>query len=284
MNERPKLTRPSEVRTWISQQQFLPSKVLGQNFLIDENILHIMLDSAALSRDDRVLEIGPGLGILTEPLMQQTSMVVAIEKDKRLAAHLAEAFSTEPIFELIQADALTVSLAEIKATRRLNKLVSNLPYSVGSRVLVECFMLAEGFETMVVTVQLEVGARLAATTDSDDYGLLSIWAQLDNEVKIAKRVSPSCFYPRPQVTSAIVVLRRTRNRRAQLKNPKLFDALIRHTFSQRRKQLGTSLGHFHFAGLKQPAADGLSRADINPSRRPETLAVEEWISLADALA
>jgi len=280
---RPKLTRPSEVRSWISAQQFLPSKVLGQNFLIDENILRIMLDSAELSGTDHVLEIGPGLGILTEPMMDKTGRIVAIEKDKRLAAHLNDAFASRENFTLITNDALHVDLDEIKIQHRLNKLVSNLPYSVGSRLLVEAFMMTEGFDLMVVTVQLEVGQRLAAKVNTSDYGLLSIWAHLDYEARVIKQISPSCFFPRPQVTSAIVLLKKVHNRRTSLKNIPLFDALIKHAFSRRRKQMGTIMDSFHFTGNIHGNDAVLIEAGIEPVRRPETIAPSEWVKLADIL-
>ena len=279
MNDRPKLTSPSQVRAWIEAQQFLPSKVLGQNFLIDENILRIMVDSAEVGPDDGVLEVGPGLGVLTDPLTLAAARVVAVEKDKRLAAHLGEVLREKSNLTLINRDALEVDFAELKQAHGLSRFVSNLPYSVGSRILVECFKLAEGFDRLVVTVQLEVAERLAAKPDTPDYGLLSVWAQLDYEVKIAKRVAHSCFYPRPQVTSAIVVLKKTRARRAGLPNPARFDALIKHTFSMRRKQLGTSLSSFRFSGLTQSPAEAAMRAGLDPKRRPETLTVDEWVQL-----
>lgn len=280
---RPRLTRPSEVRSWIDAQQFLPSKVLGQNFLIDENILRIMLDAAELSRDDHVLEIGPGLGILTEPMIERSGNVVAIEKDKRLAAHLAEAYASRSNFTLISADALKVNLEEIRNQHRLNKLVANLPYSVASRLLVEAFMMNVGFDLMAVTVQLEVGERLAARVNTPDYGLLTIWAQLDYETRVIKHISPSCFFPRPQVTSAIVLLRKKQNRRSALKNARLFDALIKHAFSRRRKQMGTILGGFHFTPAICGKDSALAKATIDATRRPETLTPDEWVRLADVL-
>jgi len=283
MNDRPKLTSPSQVRAWIEAQQFLPSKVLGQNFLIDENILNIMVDSTEVGPEDGVLEVGPGLGILTEPLMEKAARVVAVEKDKRLAAHLADVFKDKKNLTLVNRDALEVDIGLLKTTHQLNRFVSNLPYSVGSRILVECFKLAESFDRLVVTVQLEVAERLAARPDTVDYGLLSVWAQLDYEAKIAKRVAHSCFYPRPQVTSAIVVLKKTQSRRAALPNPARFDALIKHTFSMRRKQLGTSLSSFRFSGLTQSPANAASLAGIDPKRRPETLTVSEWIQLDGVL-
>lgn len=284
MNTRPKLTKPSDVRAWIATQQFLPSKVLGQNFLIDENILRIMLEAAALNERDRVLEVGPGLGILTEPLMERAERVVAIEKDKRLGGYLAEAFGSHPRFTLVVSDALDLDLGALVREHRLNKFVANLPYSAGSRILVECFHHAPSLERMVVTVQLEVGERLAAPAGSDDYGLLSIWAQLDYRVAVAKRISPSCFHPRPQVTSAIVTLEKSAERRAALRDASLFDALVKRAFSQRRKQLGTILEGFPAAGGRERLRAHLDDIGIDPRARPEILTIANWIALADTLA
>lgn len=281
---RPRLTRPSEVKSWIANQQFLPSKVLGQNFLIDENILRIMLDAAALNPADRVLEVGPGLGILTEPLMDRTACVVAIEKDKRLAPYLETAYGTRQNFILVHGDALHTDYRNLIATHRLNKFVANLPYSVGSRILAECFMLANGFERLVVTVQLEVGQRLASAVGTSDYGLLGIWAQLDYEARVIKQISPSCFFPRPQVTSAIVQMDKKRNARAELKDPGLFDALIKHAFSRRRKQIGTILSGFHHDRCGTTGAAALAAAGIDSMRRPETLSPPEWARLSDFLS
>ncbi len=276
--ELPRLTRPSEVRTWLTAQNFHPSKVLGQNFLIDDNILRILLETAALGPDDRVLEIGPGLGVVTQQLASQSRAVVAVEKDKRLGEHIANLFQGDDRLKLIRGDALDVDYRELVATHHLNKLVANLPYAVASRLLVELLKLEQGLERMVFTVQLEVAERICAKPDTADYGLLAIWSQLDYRARVAKKISRTCFLPRPQVTSAIVLMERTRERRAALRQPRLFDALIKQAFSHRRKQLGTSLANFDNSG------EALAACGIDARRRPETLSVEEWIGLADNLA
>jgi len=278
------LRRPSEVQAWINEKQFKPSKVLGQNFLIDDNILRIMVESARVGPGDRIMEIGPGLGMVTAALLEKASCVVAVEKDLRLAAHLKELMGGHPAFQLVVSDALQAPLARLVHDHRLNKMISNLPYSVGSRVLVDCCMLPDPFEQMVITVQLEVAERLAAKVNTPDYGLLTIWAQLDYDVSIARRIAPSCFHPRPQVTSAIVVMKRNHRRRHQLRNSRLFDALIKHAFSRRRKQMGSILAGFSDKDLQCPGPAALSAAHVDAKRRPETLTVEEWIRLADAMA
>ena len=275
---RPRLTRPSDVRAWIAEHQFLPSKVLGQNFLIDENILRIMVDAAELKSDDVVLEVGPGLGVVTGLLIERAARVVAIEKDKRLYEHLGHLFNDKTNLTLIRADALELNPDELIRMHGINKMVANLPYAVASRILVDFMMLPRGIDILVVTVQLEVAERICARVDTADYGLLSIWSQLDYGAKIIKRISPSCFHPRPQVTSAIVALRRTGNNRAQLRDPDLFDQMIKFAFSRRRKQIGTILH-----GFKPDGDAALTRAGIDTKRRPETIAVEEWIRLANEL-
>lgn len=282
-SSQPKLTSLSDIKSWIERHNFSPSKVLGQNFLIDANILRIMMEAGGVKKGDHVLEVGPGLGVLTQEIIERANRVVAIEKDKRLAAQLIERLGQPDNLTLIESDALRINMLDIKTEHSLNKFIANLPYSVGSRILVNAFMLEDGFEQMAVTVQLEVAERLAAKCSTPDYGLLSIWAQLDNEVSIAKRISASCFYPRPTVTSAIAVMKRKHNRRAALKNAAFFDRLIKNAFSKRRKQIGTILNGFEDSESISNAKLALSTSGIETSRRPETISVEEWIELAEAL-
>lgn len=266
------LTRPTEVRALLERLSFKPSRVLGQNFLIDGNILRIMLDAAALGPNDVVLEIGPGLGVLTGPLLERAGRVVAIEKDDLLYAHLRDALGGAPNLTLLHADALACDLTGLLA-EGVNKVVANLPYSVGTRVLVELCHAPARPARMVVTVQREVGERLAARPGCRDYGLLSVFAQLDYDISILKRIARTCFFPAPQVESAIVVLAR-RARPLPVRDEAAFRALVKHCFEHRRKQLG--------ALVRDAAA--FARAAIDPQRRPETLAVEDWIRLANAIA
>ena len=267
-----RLTSPTEVRALLQQMDFKPSRVLGQNFLIDGNILRIMIEAAALKPDDHVLEVGPGLGVLTAPLLEQSARVTAIEKDDRLYAYLRGAL-VAPNLDLRHADALDVDLHGLLAGG-VNKVVANLPYSVGSRVLVELVHSAARPECLVVTVQLEVAERLAARPDTNDYGLLSIYAQLDYDVTVVKRISRTCFWPAPQVASAVVKLARRPHREVPLRDELQFRHLVKTCFSHRRKQLG-SLVRDHAA---------LQRAGLQPAQRPETVAVSGWCRLANELA
>lgn len=263
------LTRPSEVRALLDRLAFKPSRALGQNFLIDGNILRIMLDAAELAPRDAVLEIGPGLGVLTGPLLERADRVIAIEKDDLLHAHLRETLGGAPNLTLLHADALNCDLAGILAAG-VNKVVANLPYSVGTRVLVELCRAPARPERMAVTVQREVADRMAAKPDTKDYGVLSVFAQLDYAVSVHKRIPRTCFFPAPKVESAIVVLAR-RPRPTPVRDDPAFRALVKRCFEHRRKQLGTLIGN----------GDALARAGIDPRRRPETLSLEDWIRLSN---
>ncbi len=272
LGTRHSLTSPSAVRALLTELNFQPSRVLGQNFLIDGNILRILADAAELAPDDVVVEVGPGLGVLTEALLARAGRVIAIEKDTRLHAWLARRFAGEPRLDLRHADALRADWPALCAGGR-TKLAANLPYSVGSRILMDCFMAAPGPARMVVTVQKEVADRLAAGPGSSDYGLLSVWAQLRYEVRLHKVIPRTCFLPAPEVTSAIVTLARRPMDPLPAALAPRFTALVKQAFSQRRKQLGGL--------LKNPAA--CQAAGIAPTARPEELAVSDWLRLAAAL-
>jgi 16S rRNA (adenine1518-N6/adenine1519-N6)-dimethyltransferase len=270
------LTAPSEVKALLTQLDFRPSQVLGQNFLIDANILKILLTAADLHPDDAVMEIGPGLGVLTEWLARRCCKVIAIEKDKKLAAYLKKYFQKTPNLKLIEADALDVDL-DTHLAAGFNKVVANLPYSVASRLLVGLAEAVHRPKQMAVTVQDEVADRIIAKPGTKDYGLLSVLLQLRYEIHVRKKISSSCFFPPPEVKSAIVsmILRE----RAQ--NPRDYEhlkGLLKRCFSQRRKQLGGILRQ-DFAQIDVL----LSQMKFDPQSRAERLSPEQWIRLSNAL-
>lgn len=266
------LTRPTEVRALLERLDFKPSRVLGQNFLIDGNILRIMLDAAELKPGDAVLEIGPGLGVLTGPLLERAGRVVAVEKDDVLATHLRQTLGGIPKFTLHHADALDLDLAGLLADG-LHKVVANLPYSVGTRILVELCQAPARPERMVVTVQREVADRMVAAPGKKDYGVLSVLLQLDYAVSLHKTVPRGCFFPVPQVESAIVLLQR-QPRAPYPADPARYRSLVKRCFEHRRKQLGSL--------IRNDAA--IAQAGLDPHQRPETIPVEGWVRLSDAPA
>jgi len=275
-----KLTKPSDVRALLAEMDFHPSRTLGQNFLIDFNILTILLDAAELNHRDGVLEIGPGLGVLTEGLINRAGRVVAVEKDERLFHWLEKRFEDFPQLSLHHADALDLNLDALLA-QGLNKVVANLPYGIASRLLMDVLNCAHPPERIVVTVQWEVARRFAAAPSSRDYGLVSVPAQLAYAVAVHKRISPTCFWPSPEVTSAILLMIRRPQPLVALPDPQALLDLLKFCFSHRRKQLGTILRHLPAVGDR--AADVLARLGLAPTDRPENLAPADWARLVIAL-
>jgi len=280
------LTRPSEVRALLGRLGIRPSKALGQHFLVDGNILDILLRAADVRPGETVVEVGPGLGALTERLLEAGARVVAIEKDSRMTAWLRERFPGEVRLELLNEDALRTDWKRVAEGPGTVKVVANLPYGVGSRILVDWVRAALPPERIVVTVQMEVGRRLTAAPGHGDYGLLSVWTQLCYDAIIVKRVSRTCFLPPPAVTSAIVRMDRRARFQAGAETACLLYAITAAAFRQRRKQITTSLPHCAACDVltSDAVAAALDRLGLNPRARPGDLSAAEWRRLADALA
>jgi 16S rRNA (adenine1518-N6/adenine1519-N6)-dimethyltransferase len=253
----------TEVRQTLAELDLRPSKALGQNFLIDGNMLNIILDEADIRSTETVLEIGPGLGVLTARLADVAGRLVAVEKDRRLAEHIRCRF---PDVELIVGDAVKVELPAC------DKVVANLPYNISTPIL-ERFVESEPRpRRMVLTLQREVAQRLAATPRHKDYGALTLFTQLWYHVTIVHVVSPHCFFPEPQVESAIVALDR-REPRVKLLPGAPFHAIVRQGFNQRRKMLRK---------LVSGADAVLVSLGLPATARAEELSLEQWITLANA--
>ncbi|HNX53121.1 MAG TPA: 16S rRNA (adenine(1518)-N(6)/adenine(1519)-N(6))-dimethyltransferase RsmA [Pontiellaceae bacterium] len=273
MNTPGKLTSPSIIRALLDSLGHRPNKGLGQNYLIDSNILGIIIEAANVSPSDQLLEIGPGLGALTQALMATGATLTAIEKDQTMSAHLRTHF---PQLPLIDADVLDVNLSELFAGG-INKIVANLPYSVGSRFIVNALEARPLPERMVFMVQKEVADRLTAQPGGKDYGPLAIWSQLNYEVKTIKNVSPTCFMPAPKVWSAVVRFEKRTVPLAEVKDYEQFKKLIKLSFTQRRKQIGSNLRKNY-----PEFFPGLETCGIDPATRPEQISVKQWVALANA--
>lgn len=281
-----KRTRPSVIKEILAANDIAPSRVLGQNFLVDENILHIILASAHIAETDRVLEIGPGLGVLTEQLIARCRHVVAIEKDARLATYIRDTFGGHPALRLIEGDALDQQLPELLRTEEISHVISNLPYSSGTRILMELIAAPCRPLRLVVMLQSDVAERLAAKPGSRIYGVASIYTQMYYDIVVRKSVSPSCFYPPPDVRSALVEGYRRAEPQAALDDPALFGQLVKWCFSQRRKQIGRIL--LKAPGTVVPAGSDVSelleKTGIRPDQRPESIPVRDWGLLANQIA
>lgn len=277
MTAPPILTRPSEVRALLAQLDFHPSRILGQNFLIDRNILEILLAAADLQPSDQVVEVGPGLGVLTGELLARASAVNAVEKDRRLAAYLRQRFAAEPRLMLHEGDILAADLPTLFADAG-QKLVANLPYAIAARLLVSLSGLTHPPGLIVVTIQREVAERLAARPGGKDYGLLAILLQRQYTIEVVKHISPSCFWPPPEVQSAIVKLTRRAAALGGAADEQALRDLLRHVFAQRRKTLARSL-----RGVVADPRPALAQVGIAPTARAEEIPPEVWPSLLRAL-
>lgn len=279
-----KLTSPTQVVALLQANGLQPNSLLGQNFLIDANIRDIIIAAAEPGPSDVVLEVGPGLGVLTERLVALSGRVVAVEKDRGLYELLCRDYAEHPSLTLLKGDALDLDPAFFER-EAITALVSNLPYSVGSRILMNVFALPRPPRRVTVTVQLEVGERLAAGPGDEARGLLGVWAQRVYSVETVKVISPNCFYPRPAVKSVVVRMTRLPEDRIREGDRNLFASLTKEAFAFRRKQMATIMSKVatRFGVAPEQAVAVLARIGLDPRIRPEMLTVDQWQALADGI-
>jgi 16S rRNA (adenine1518-N6/adenine1519-N6)-dimethyltransferase len=265
----------SEMRKILSGGEIQLTKSLGQNFLHDQNQLQKIVASAELKSSDKVLEIGPGLGPLTELLVANADKVLAIEKDKRLVEFLQKRFSGAKNLMLLHDDALEFLKREKRDWSNW-KLVANLPYSVASPILVELAETENPPEKIVVTLQIEVAQRIAAKSGEDDYGVLSLLMQLRYEPQGWFKIPSACFFPEPDVDSACIIL----NRRATpLLNPaqaESFKKIVKRAFSQRRKMMLKLLKQ---DWPKEKLESAFAELNISQQERAEKINLERFVEL-----
>lgn len=289
-----------EMREILKSRDLQLTKSLGQNFLHDGNQLRRIIAAAELSPGDRVLEIGPGLGPLTELLLASGAPVLAIEKDARLTTFLRGRFADQPNLTLLHDDALAYlerSSASAAADEQRPgaaavpdagvtdwtrwKLVANLPYSVASPILVELALHPRGPERMVVTLQLEVAHRIAAAPDTDDYGVLTLLLGLNYEHGGLFKIPASCFFPAPDVESGCITLRRRPQPLLDEREAKVFVRVVKRAFSQRRKMM------FKLLKTEWPEdrlRDAFSRLGISLQERAEKVSLELFTDFSRLLA
>ena len=269
----------NEMRSTLDEESVRLSKALGQNLLHDQNVLRRIAKSADLQPADQALEIGPGLGALTEHLLPAVDQLTAIEKDKRLHAHLRERFADDDKLRLIHADALKYfQNQEIDWSGW--KLVSNLPYNVASPLLVDLAAMPRGPERLVVTVQWEVGQRLAAQYATREYSKLTLLVGCRYIVNDMFKISPHCFFPEPRVDSACLTL----DRRPEPLYPealhKPFTTVVKRAFSQRRKMMRKNLK----GGWPEDQLDAaMTAAGLDSKIRAEKVTLEQFVTLTQEL-
>ncbi len=260
-----------EIKEALDRAGVLPSKQLGQNFLIDPNMARWIVAQLEVDPDDAVVEVGPGTGSLSEHLVGKVRRLILIEYDGRLAAALAERYQGEATVEVHHADGAKFDARTLFKYRRL-KFLGNLPYSSGGAILKNLLSRPHPFERAVVMLQKEVVDRLAATPGTKDYGILSLRTQADWQVAPQRTVPPDAFYPRPRIDSCVAVLL-PRTGGLPAFDHRLFDELIRRGFAQRRKQLKKQLPE-GVAWEEIAAALGVS-----VTARAEELDLAQWVEL-----
>jgi len=273
----------SEIKQVLDENGIQLTKSLGQNFLHDGNQLRRIVRAADLRKIDKVLEIGPGLGPLTELLVKEAGQVLAIEKDARLVRILRERFGpAQPAGAESAAKLRLVHEDVLKYLKRETcgwsgwKLVSNLPYGVASPILVELARAWSGPDRMVATLQIEVAKRLMAKPGSPDYGVLTLLVQLDYEPLDWFKIPASCFFPEPGVDSACVVLARRTTPLLSADQREKFTAIVKRGFSQRRKMMAKLLKADWAADILERAFAGVPLA---PQTRAEAVSLEQFVTL-----
>lgn len=284
-------TDPARVRAALRGLEIRPSKGMGQNFLIDRQPLLAAVEAAQIGPDDVVLEVGPGLGVLTWELLQRAGQVVAVELDRRLAERLRLEFGTEQTFTLIERDILQIDPAEVLeqagvAPERPYKVVANIPYAITSPLLRHLLESPRPPTLLALMMQWEVAERISARPP--DMSILAHAVQLYASAEIICRVPAASFMPPPAVDSAIVLLRRHQGLAVDVPSTDLLFRVIRAGFSQARKKLSNALpGGLRGQGLaieKQAALDALAAAGIDANRRAETLTLPEWAAVVREVA
>ena len=283
MNE--KLSDPKKTIEVIQKYQFAFQKRFGQNFLIDAHVLEKIVSAAGITKDDCVLEIGPGIGTMTQYLAESAGQVIAVEIDTNLLPILADTLKDYSNVKVINQDILKVDINELVKeynNGRPIKVVANLPYYITTPIIMGLFESNVPIDNITVMVQKEVAARMQVGPGFKDYGALSLAVQYYASPYIVANVPPNCFIPRPNVGSAVIRLTRYQEPPVQVKDPKLMFKLIRASFNQRRKTLQNGLNNSpEISFSKEEITKAIESLGVSPSVRGEALSLEQFAQLAN---
>ena len=283
-----KLASPSRTMEIIRKYEFTFQKRFGQNFLIDEHVIGKIMDAAGLTGEECVVEIGPGIGNLTQYLAERAGRVVAVEIDRMLIPILEQTLSAYSNVTVLNQDILKTDLAQLAQTfnaGRPLKVVANLPYYITTPILMELLESRAPVSSITVMVQKEVAQRMQAGPGSKDYGALSLAVRYYSDPSIVTNVPPGCFIPRPDVDSAVVHLAGIGQQRVPVKDEKLLFGIIRASFNQRRKTLANGLKNSPDLPYSRDQVLGaLERTGLNANVRGEALTLEQFARLADELS
>lgn len=281
-----KLSNPQVTIETIKKYHFDFQKKFGQNFLIDEHVLNKIIAAAGVTKEDMVLEIGPGFGTMTQYLAEAAREVIAVEIDKALIPVLQDTLGDYDNVTIINDDILKVDLQALvreKNDGRPIKVVANLPYYITTPIIMGLFEGHVPLDNLTVMVQKEVAVRMQAEPGTKDYGALSLAVQYYAEPYIAANVPPNCFIPRPSVGSAVIRLTRYPVPPIAVKDEAFMFSLIRAAFNQRRKTLPNSLVNGGISVTKDQVAEALLKMELSPTVRGEALSLLQFGQLADLL-
>lgn len=288
MDKMEKLSNPQKTIEVLQKYNFSFQKKFGQNFLIDPHVLDKIIAAAEIAKDDFVLEIGPGIGTLTQYLAEAAGEVVAVEIDSTLIPILEDTLSAYDNVSVINEDVLKVDLRKLAEERNGGKpikVVANLPYYITTPIIMSLFESHVPLKSLTVMVQKEVALRMQAGPGTKDYGALSLAVQYYASPYLAANVPPNCFMPRPNVGSAVIRLTRFEETPVQVKDEKLLFRLIRASFNQRRKTLQNGLVNSQELDFtKEQVAAAIATLGVSPSVRGEALTLEQFAALANALS
>lgn len=281
------LGNPKNTIEMIQKHQFAFQKKFGQNFLVDEHVLEKIIRAAGVTKEDLVLEVGPGIGTLTQYLAEAAGQVIAVEIDGKLIPILEETLGSYENVMVIQKDILKVDirqLAEEYHGGRPIKVVANLPYYITTPIIMKLFEENVPVENITVMIQKEVADRMQACPGSKDYGALSLAVQYYADTYLAANVPPNCFIPRPNVGSAVIRLTRHENPAVEVDDEKLMFSLIRASFNQRRKTLQNGLNNSpELSYDKEEIAQGIESLGLSPTVRGEALSLQQFAQLSNYL-
>jgi len=281
------LGNPKNTIEIIQKYEFMFQKKFGQNFLIDTHVLEKIISAAGITKNDCVLEIGPGIGTMTQYLAENAGHVVAVEIDRNLIPILKETLADYDNVTVINEDILRVdikALAEEYNGGKPIKVVANLPYYITTPIIMGLFESGVPIDNITVMVQKEVADRMKEGPGSKDYGALSLAVQYYAEPEIVANVPPNCFIPRPNVGSAVIRLTRHKEMSVEVKDPALMFKIIRASFNQRRKTLQNGLGNApELPYTKEQIAAAIAEMGLTPTIRGEALSLAQFAQLSDIL-
>ncbi|TJX12963.1 16S rRNA (adenine(1518)-N(6)/adenine(1519)-N(6))-dimethyltransferase RsmA [Tissierella creatinini] len=282
--ENKRLYSPNKIRETLDKYGFKFSKSLGQNFLIDGNVVRKIVKEAGITKEDYVLEVGPGMGTLTEELAINAKKVVAVELDKKLLPILDETLENYDNVEIIYGDILEIdikNLIEEKLGGGPVKLVANLPYYVTTPIIGKLLEEGLNLESISVMVQKEVADRMAASPGSKSYGSLSVFVNFYTNPKVVVKVPKTVFMPQPKIDSSVIKLDLKKDL-PEMDRDKFFK-LVKAAFSKRRKTIINSLSTYGFDLEKEEIRQALEKVGIKPEERAENISVEDFIKLSTEL-